>query len=30
MGGFIENVKMAYTILFGDFGSHLDNTFRKN
>ena len=30
MGGFVENVKMAYTILFGDFGSHLDNAFRIN
>ena len=30
MGGFVESVKMAYKILFGDFGSHLDNTFIKN
>ena len=30
MGGFVENVKMAYKIFFGDFESHLDNTFIKN
>ena len=30
MGGFIENFKMALSIIFGDFNIHLDNTFRKN